>query len=331
MASVSCSDFTSTHPVQNEHEVYDLMKSLKKSEVPVVPTKKHVQRPSFVHKRDKITKLLVKKGVIVETSFLFISPLYYAVRVGDIKLVKMMLIFKGADVNSSRRKGTSPLHVAAWRGHHKIFKLLIQNRARVDSAFTRPIKNGFTPLHLACLNNKVKCVKVLLKYGASVTPKCENIYHPIHITVFNNYVEVTKLLLDNSADVNLRFNNEFFNKKWKNTSFWKDMDLTLLLCSIARKYTDMTKLLLKCGADIHLKTKKDKTSLIYAVQASDPELVESFLAKGANPNDRDLYGEPVLFYLIFNANMHPTSYNKEELDLKDEKIKILQLLIDAGG
>ncbi|XP_053593925.1 putative ankyrin repeat protein RF_0381 [Microplitis demolitor] len=280
----------------------------------------------------KIVKSLKNNGdkLLPKSNCLERGLLTYAARVGDIELLKQR-IRQGADVNSSGQKGSSPLHVAAWYGHPEIIELLINNGARLDPELNGPMKNGYTPLHLACLNNKIKCVRVLLNYGASVTPKAAGVHHPIHIAVFKNNVVVAALLLNHGVDVNLRFDNTFFYNKWNKLIFWKDMDLTLLHCSIARKYKEMTALLLEHGADIHLKTRSNKTSLMHAVEANDPELVESFLEKGENPNDKDIYGEPVLFYTLVNAHNQSKYNNVEEFYSGNEKLSIIKLLYAAGA
>ncbi|XP_057329980.1 putative ankyrin repeat protein RF_0381 [Microplitis mediator] len=326
MSSVTSSDITSSNQVRDEDKNCDL----NKSEVSVISSENRVSRPAFKNELQKIAESLRKNGVelIVKSNCLNGGSLKNAARVGDIKLVELR-IRQGADVNDLGRNGSSPLHVAAWYGHPKIMELLINNGARLDSVLNGSTKTGYTPLHLACLNNKIECVKVLLKYGASVTPKCADVYHPIHIAVFKDYVEVAALLLENGADVNLRFNNKFFYNKWDEKILWKDMDLTLLHYSIARKYKEMTALLLEYGADIHLNTRSNKTSLMHAVEANDPELVNSFLAKGANPNDQDIYGEPVVFFTVLNANNQSVYYNKQEYDFAGKKQEVIKLLYAA--
>ncbi|XP_057329976.1 putative ankyrin repeat protein RF_0381 [Microplitis mediator] len=328
MSSVTSSDITSSNQVRDKDKNCDL----NESEVSVISSKNRVPRPAVENKLRTMAESLRKNGVelLLKSSCLEGGLLKYAARFGNIKLVKLR-IQHGADVNGSGRKGSSPLHLAAQYGHHEIVKLLIQNGARVDSVLTGPIKNGYTPLHLACLNNKIKCVKVLLRYGASVTPKCADVYHPIHFAVFKNYVEVAALLLNNGADVNLRFNNKFFRNKWDEKILWKDMDLTLLHYSIARKDKEMTALLLEYGADIHLNTRSNKTSLMHAVEANDPELVKSFLAKGANPNDQDIYGKPVVFFAVLNANNQFIYYNRQEFLSCNEKSEVIQILYAAGA
>ncbi|XP_053593933.1 ankyrin-2-like [Microplitis demolitor] len=334
MSSVTSSDFTSSNQVRDESEIRVLTEILNKPEISMDSIKNRVPRPALTHKLRKISKSLKENEVelLLKKKCSEGGLLKYAARVGDIKLVKLQ-IRQGADVNASGVKSSSPLHEAAWYGHPKIIKLLIKNGAHLESVSNGPTKYGYTPLHLACLNNKIECVKVLLKYGASVTPKSVNAHHPIHTAVFKNYVEIAALLLNHGADVNLRFDNTFFYNEWDESIYWKDMDLTLLHCSIARKYEEMTALLLEHGADIHLKTRSNKTSLMHAVEANDPELVKSFLAKGANPNDQDIYGEPVLFFTVLNANNHNQSmyYNKREFYFSREKLEVVQLLYAAGA
>ncbi|XP_057321151.1 putative ankyrin repeat protein RF_0381, partial [Microplitis mediator] len=328
MSSVRSSDITSSNQVRNEDEHCNSTETLNKSEVLVVSSKKCIPRPAF--ELGKIAESVRKNRVelIVKSNCLVGGSLKNAARVGDIKLVKLR-IRQGADVNDLGRNGRSPLHVAAAYGYPEIIELLINNGARLDSVLNGPTKNGYTPLHIACFSNKIKCVKVLLKYGASVTPKCSDVHHPIHIAVFKNHVEVAALLLDHGADVNLRYNNKFFHNKWDQSIFWKDMDLTLLHYSIARQYKEMTALLLERGADIHLNTRSNKTSLMHAVEANDLELVKSFLAKGANPNDRDIYGEPVLFYIVVNAYNQSIYYNKQEFYSEHDRSEVFELLIAA--
>ncbi|XP_057329977.1 serine/threonine-protein phosphatase 6 regulatory ankyrin repeat subunit B-like [Microplitis mediator] len=332
MSSVTNSDITSSNQVRDEGENSEVMEISNESEVSVISSKNRVSRPAVENELRKIAKSLRKYGVelIDRNNYLVGGSLEYAARVGDIKLVELR-IRQGADVNDLRRNGRTPLHVAAQYGHPKIIELLVNNGARLDSVLKGPTKTGYTPLHLACLNNKIECVNVLLKYGASVTPKCADVYHPIHFAVYKNFVEVAALLLENGADVNLRFNNKFFRNKWDENILWKDMDLTLLHFSIAIENDGMTALLLEYGADIHLNTRTNKTSLMHAVEANDPELVKSFLARGANPNDRDIYGEPVLFYIVVNANIQSSYYDNEEFLSLDKKLEIIELLYAAGA
>ena len=72
------------------------------------------------------------------------------------------LIERGADVN---RKGWTPLHYAATRGHRDMMRLLLDNHAYIDSESD----NGTTPLMMAAFYASPLAVKLLLEEGADPT------------------------------------------------------------------------------------------------------------------------------------------------------------------
>lgn len=60
-------------------------------------------------------------------------------------------------------EGNSGLHIAAQLGHVKFLQALVQEAfCDVHAVNT----GGFSPLHLAALNGRVECVKMLIRYGA---------------------------------------------------------------------------------------------------------------------------------------------------------------------
>lgn len=72
------------------------------------------------------------------------------------------LIERGADVN---RKGWTPLHYAATRGHREMMRLLLDHDAYIDSESD----NGTTPLMMAAYYGTPLAVKLLLEEGADPT------------------------------------------------------------------------------------------------------------------------------------------------------------------
>lgn len=75
------------------------------------------------------------------------------------------LIDKGADVN---KKGWTPLHYAATKGHVAMMRLLIENHAYLDAESP----NGTTPLMMAAQYGTPGAVKFLLEEGAD--PRIKN-------------------------------------------------------------------------------------------------------------------------------------------------------------
>lgn len=75
------------------------------------------------------------------------------------------LIEKGADVN---KKGWTPLHYAATKGHIEMMRLLMENHAYLDAESP----NGTTPLMMAAHYGTSMATKLLLEEGAD--PRLKN-------------------------------------------------------------------------------------------------------------------------------------------------------------
>jgi len=73
--------------------------------------------------------------------------LFSAANSGSTDLVRV-LVFAGADVNTCRYDGVSPLHVASGTGCIDSVKLLLDRDAQFQSRDTR----GYTPLYMAAQN-----------------------------------------------------------------------------------------------------------------------------------------------------------------------------------
>lgn len=71
---------------------------------------------------------------------------------------------------------TTPLHVAASRGHTEVLQLLLKRRAKPDSA-----PGGRTALHEACTAGHTACVHVLLVAGADPNIPDQDGKRPLHL------------------------------------------------------------------------------------------------------------------------------------------------------
>ena len=80
---------------------------------------------------------------------------------GGRKDIVELLIAKGADVNAKfDDDGSTPLHLAAWKGHFETAELLIAAGADVNAK----MEDGDTPLDLA--KGHPEIAELLRKHGA---------------------------------------------------------------------------------------------------------------------------------------------------------------------
>ncbi|XP_049979658.1 ankyrin repeat and SOCS box protein 10 [Alexandromys fortis] len=98
---------------------------------------------------------------------------------------------------------TTPLHVAASRGHTEVLQLLLKRRAKPDSA-----PGGRTALHEACTAGHTACVRVLLVAGADPNIPDQDGKRPLHLCRGPGILECVELLLKFGAHVDGRSEDE---------------------------------------------------------------------------------------------------------------------------
>jgi ankyrin repeat protein len=102
------------------------------------------------------------------------TPLFFACFVGYLDIVKL-LVDNGAIVDISNNDGETPLIYAVKKGYSFIVEYLVQKSTNLNEQDI----NGNTALMLACILGRkapnkdeyVKCAKLLIDAGASVTVK----------------------------------------------------------------------------------------------------------------------------------------------------------------
>ena len=213
-----------------------------------------------------------------------------------------------------------------------------------------------TPLLKAFEKNRMDIAKILIKYGAEISPalqyavssrkleiiefllKCnaddddinDERCTPLHLAVKNNSwvvsdrLEAMKILLENGADVNA-----------------KDSELdSPLFYAIDTGNIEMIKLLLEYDIDIDVVDSDGDSALHVAVDEKNAEIVEILLQKGANVNFRDddfctplFYARPKLAKLLFDyaSNIDLCVRDNEgntvfESVLEDEDFEIMKMI-----
>ena len=95
-----------------------------------------------------------------------------------------------------------PLHIAAYKGHTDIIRMLLAYGASVDG------EDGFfrTPLHFAAANGHTSVVQLLLDTGANPNARDSRLFTPCMEAVEGDHVDVIRSLLKGGADVQLLSN-----------------------------------------------------------------------------------------------------------------------------
>ena len=168
----------------------------------------HLLYDALDNKHTEVAKLLLTNGSKVnsEVGLHVNTPLHFAVRNGDIEIVKMLLD-RGADVDAINLYNVTPLHIAVESKKVEIVELLLNHGACVNARNC----NSSTPLLLAAKEDSEEIVKLLLKHGADVnsayTCTSSEGYTPLCLAVKGGHEKVVQLLLECGANVDAQDND----------------------------------------------------------------------------------------------------------------------------
>ena len=102
------------------------------------------------------------------------------------------LVKAGAPINSlsNNEIKAAPIHSATAGGHHKVVKMLLDNRA--DPNIRE--QGGYTPLHIAAQNGNDEMIRTLLFGGADMNIKSNNGKTPLDVATEAGHERATFLL-----------------------------------------------------------------------------------------------------------------------------------------
>ena len=218
------------------------------------------------------------------------ARLINAIRAKDVGAVRALLKQR-MDVNAPQGDGSTALHWAAHVDDLTIADLLIRAGARGAVAN----ENGFTPLHLACINRNGAMVERLLAARADANAASVNGETVLMTCARAGDARGVKALLLKGARVNEKE---------------KAHDQTALMWAAAQRHSDVTRLMIEAGAEIHARSRVysqtvvgeqtqrfgreelnytvlrgGSTPLLFAARSGDVVSARLLLAAGANVND----------------------------------------------
>ncbi|EDQ84314.1 uncharacterized protein MONBRDRAFT_30380 [Monosiga brevicollis MX1] len=153
------------------------------------------------------------------------TPLHWACRNGDVKVVEMLLQH-GADAKAKDNRGDTPLHKACRNGHVKVVEMLLKHgadaKAKNNVSTVPPSFPLYPPMtvHLypmmmlmmmmlylyVMLMHHPTVVEMLLQHGADAKAKDNRGDTPLHKACRNGHVKVVEMLLKHGADAKAKNN-----------------------------------------------------------------------------------------------------------------------------
>jgi ankyrin repeat protein len=148
----------------------------------------------------------------------------------------------------------------------------------VTGCDAKPSYNKLGPLHLACLENYLESVNLLLEKGSPLNLQDDYLKTPLHLASQLGFIESTTALLEKGASVTV-----------------KDSYLeTPLHLACYNDNLEIINLLLKAGAEINIQNSHGSTPLHNACRCGLFKLVVALLENGANVDIQDLEGKTPL-------------------------------------
>ncbi|HKA44165.1 MAG TPA: ankyrin repeat domain-containing protein [Burkholderiales bacterium] len=195
--------------------------------------------PLYAAHHARMVQMLASRGVALEARDLKgQTPLLFAIISGQPDAAKA-LIAAGAQVNSARADGITPLH--AVQGQIEIASLLLARGAVIEARD----KDGNTPLMSATAYGDLAVIVLLTGMGSQVNARNARGYTPLHAAAFQGNAAATKVLLDRGADVNARTVS----------------GVTPLISAAAAGRADVVRLLIEKNAEVKARDQSGETAL----------------------------------------------------------------------
>ena len=177
-----------------------------------------------------------------------------------------LFLLKCLDPNKVQSfEGWTIAHTSAKNGQSEFIKLLIDDKRCSFEA----TDYGITPLHLACQEGHIDCVKLLIESESNhIESKASDGITPIFIAAQNGHSETLKYLIESQANVNVVTENG-----------------TVLHSAVIGSNQKCLELLLENGADVEGAIGKTEveTPLSQAVFNNDSISIKTLLKYGADP------------------------------------------------
>jgi Ankyrin repeats (3 copies)/Ankyrin repeat len=111
------------------------------------------------------------------------------------------MIRGGMNVNHEDDNNITALYLACSNGDVEIVRVLLDAKANIQGS------RRWNPLHVACLDGRLSCVKLLLQYGASLNDWNFDGYTPLMIAALSHRYDIVHLLMMHGANIHAKSKN----------------------------------------------------------------------------------------------------------------------------
>ena len=181
---------------------------------------------------------------------------------------------------------------ADQRGRKGLVKLLLKKGADIHKRDNK----GWSAVAWASHYGKMDSRSVLLNWGGSpLDTKIAGIKKPIRDQIQENKKALLKAVSAGKYGV---VKNLVEEKGIDVNSIKGIYNQNVLSIAIQQKHTRTAKFLVKAGVNVNIKDSRGWTSLNWAVQICDKDMVKFLLKNGANPNAVDRRGKTILMWAV---------------------------------
>ncbi|MDA1191966.1 MAG: ankyrin repeat domain-containing protein [Candidatus Poribacteria bacterium] len=117
---------------------------------------------------------------------------------GDLDAVRELIASQIDLLNARNSDGSTPLHMAVWKGNTEVVRFLLEAGADVN-AHNENTHWGTTPLHAAAHANRKAIAEMLLDHGAEINARNLNNGTPLGETRAHNATSAAKFLRERGA------------------------------------------------------------------------------------------------------------------------------------
>jgi ankyrin repeat protein len=229
--------------------------------------------------------ILLFSAALLISAPVYASEIHDASDKGDTAEVKTLLSKQPDLVNAKNEKGSTPLHLASFKGHLEVVKFLLEKGADIEAING----GGFTSLQLAAYGGHRDVVEFLIDKGSNLNAINKQMGMTVLDFAFMREMQARKLdiapfLIEKGAE---------FDVNKKNQSGYTFLDMAIVF-----GYTEAVEYLLGFGADISTLRKDGRTPLINAIFRGRPQIADLLIEKGADVNAPDNEGQPPIYWAV---------------------------------